>query len=186
MAEANKSVPSSKGYLLVDTKKCTGCCSCMLACSLAHEGKSSLSLSRIQILDDAFGSFPTDIEIAVCHQCETPECYLACPLQDEALCIDEQTGVRYINEDECTGCGDCMEACTFNPSRISFDSDRNIAIKCDLCQNTPYWDSQGKQACVEVCPVKAIKFTTTKPAGHEGYQVNLRGVGWAKLGLPTD
>jgi len=76
----------------------------MLACSLVHEGESALSLSRIQILDDAFGSFPTDIEIAMCQQRENPECYLACPFQDGALCIDEKTGVRYINEKECTGC----------------------------------------------------------------------------------
>ena len=179
-------VPLSKAYLLVDTKKCAGCCSCMLACSLVYEGVSNLSLSRIQILDDAFGSFPTDIEVAMCRQCNDPECYKACPLKDEALCIDEETGVRYINEEKCNGCKLCIEACIFKPSRISFNVDKNVAIKCDMCQNTPYWDNQGKQACVEVCPTKAIKFTTEKPVGDRGYKVNLRGEGWAALGLPTD
>ncbi len=29
-------VPPSKGYLVVDTKKCSGCMSCMMACTLAH------------------------------------------------------------------------------------------------------------------------------------------------------
>jgi anaerobic selenocysteine-containing dehydrogenase len=29
-------VPASGGYLLVDTRKCQGCMTCMLACSLAH------------------------------------------------------------------------------------------------------------------------------------------------------
>lgn len=179
-------VPLSKAYLLIDPKKCTGCCSCMLACSLVHEGVSSLSLSRIQILDDAFGSFPTDIEVAMCRQCDNPECYLACPLQDEALCIDEETGVRYIDEEKCNGCKLCIEPCIFKPSRISFNVDKNVAVKCDMCQNTPYWDSQGKQACVEVCPTRAIKFTTAKPIGDSGYKVNLRGEGWAALDLPTD
>lgn len=186
MTEADKGVPVSKGYLLVDAKKCTGCCSCMLACSLVHEGKSALSLSRIQILDDAFGSFPTDVKMAVCQQCDNAECYLACPLRDEALCIDKKTAVRYIDEDQCTGCGLCIEACPFSPSRVSLVTDRNIAIKCDLCRSTSYWDSQGKQACVEVCPVNAIMFTTAKPVGYGGYKVNLRGEGWAKLGLPID
>jgi len=182
----SKGVPVSKGYLVFDPKKCAGCCSCMLACSLVHEGESDFSLSRIQILDDAFGAFPTDLEIAICQQCDNPECYFACPLKDEALCIDQKTGVRYIHEDACTGCGLCVEACPFAPSRISFDPDRNIAVKCDLCQNTPYWDSQGEQACIEVCPVKAINFTTVKPVGYSGYRVNLRGEGWAELDLPTD
>ncbi len=186
MTEADKGVPVSKGYLLVDAKKCTGCCSCMLACSLVHEGKSALSLSRIQILDDAFGSFPTDVKMAVCQQCDNAECYLACPLRDEALCIDKKTAVRYIDEDQCTGCGLCIEACPFSPSRVSLVTDRNIAIKCDLCRSTSYWEGHGEQACVEVCPVNAIKFATVKPAGYGGYGVNLRGEGWAKLGLPID
>ncbi len=186
MAEANKIVPLSKGYLIVDEKKCAGCCSCMLACSLVHEGKSSLSLSRIQILDDAFGSYPTDITIAMCGQCDKPECYLACPLKDEALCIDEETGVRFINENKCDGCGLCIKACPLRPSRIVFDRDRKTAIKCDLCQNTPYWDGRSKQACVEVCPANAIKFSATKPVGYPAHRVNLRGEGWAKLGLATD
>ena len=186
MAEMDRGVPVSKGYLLVDTKKCTGCCSCMLACSLVHEGKSALSLSRIQIFDDAFGSFPTDVKIAICQQCDNAECYLACPLKDEALCIDGETAVRYIDEDWCTGCELCIEACSFRPSRISFIADRNIATKCDLCRNTSYWENQGKQACVEVCPVNAIKLGTVKPVGYSGYEVNLRGEGWAKLDLPID
>ena len=179
-------VALSKGYLLVDPKKCAGCCSCMLACSLVHEGKSDLSLARIQILDDAFGSFPTDIDIAMCLQCPYPECYLACPEKDKALCIDKTTGVRYINEEACTGCRSCIKACPFSPSRISWDAEKKVSLKCDLCRDTSFWDSQGKQACIEICPTKSIKFSHKKPVGYDGYRVNLRGEGWAKLGLPTD
>ena len=43
-------IPPSQGYLLVDTKKCQGCISCMLACTLVHEGVENPSLSRIQII----------------------------------------------------------------------------------------------------------------------------------------
>jgi len=176
----------SKGYLLVDTKKCSGCCSCMLACSLVHEGKENLTLSRIQILNNPFGNFPTDIIVATCQQCADPECYFVCPLKDEALCIDARTGVRYIDTGKCIGCRDCIEACIFSPARMGFDPDKNVAIKCDLCQNTPYWGQQGKQACIEVCPVEAIKFAGQEPEGDGDYTVNLRGEGWAKLDLPTD
>ena len=31
-----------------------------------------------------------------------------------------------------------------------------------------------------------IKFTMKKPKGPDGYTVNLRGEGWAKLKFPTD
>jgi protein NrfC len=47
---------------------------------------------------------------------------------------------------------------------------------------------KGKQACVEVCPLKAIQFTKKIPEqkGDTGYKVNLRGESWKKLGYPTD
>ena len=60
-AEGVAVIPVSKGYLLVDTKKCAGCMSCMLACSLVHEGKENLSLSRIQVIQNPFGGFPDDL-----------------------------------------------------------------------------------------------------------------------------
>lgn len=186
MVGANNNIPSSKEYLLIDTKKCTGCCSCMLACSLIHEGVAGYAPSRIQILNDAFGTFPTDVDIATCQQCDNAECYLACPLKDEALCIDESTGVRYINAEKCTGCKLCIKACRFSPPRIKFDFDRMIAIKCDLCKSVAYRYGNGRRACVDVCPVNAIKSTGVKPVGYIGYRVNLRGEGWKKLGFPTD
>ena len=178
--------PISKGYLLVDTKKCAGCCTCMLACSLVHEGRSNLSLSRIQIASDTFGHYPTDVAVNFCRQCENPQCYSACPFPDQALCIDEKTGVRYINAEECTGCYECVVACPYTPSRITFRPDENVAMKCDLCRNTPHWEGADKQACVAICPMKAIMFTMEKPKGPDGYIVNLRGGGWAKLKFPTD
>lgn len=178
-------VPVSQGYLIVDTKKCAGCASCMLACSLAHDGVSNLSRSRIQIVSDPYGSFPSDVQIAMCRQCEDPICYDACPQKDEVFMVDPDTGVRYINEDKCSGCKDCVDVCYFTPTRIVWDSANEVALKCDLCRNTPHWDSEGKQACVEVCPVGAIKFVEEKPDSN-GYEVNLRGDGWGQFDLPTD
>jgi ferredoxin len=52
--------PPSKGYLLVDRNKCQGCLTCMLSCSLAHEGSENLSLSRIQVRQNPFGKYPHD------------------------------------------------------------------------------------------------------------------------------
>ncbi|MBW2217493.1 MAG: hypothetical protein JRF34_09930 [Deltaproteobacteria bacterium] len=72
----------------------------------------------------------------------------------------------------------------------NFEKER--AQKCDLCTNTPYWNEKGgpmgKQACVSVCPMEAITFTTTVPVqeGDSGYLVNLRGTTWKELGYPTD
>jgi protein NrfC len=180
-------IPESKGYLIVDPQKCTGCGSCMFACSMAHEGKSSIAFSRIQILNDPFGHFPGDIQMAVCKQCLYPQCVVVCPT--EAMHIDsDYKNVRRVDREKCIGCRKCMDACPFVPSRIFFDVDQKKVFKCDLCKETPCWKKRGGLACVEICPVNAIKFSanTPSPIGEKGYAKNLRGEGWKKLGLPTD
>lgn len=187
----NIAIAAAEGYLLVDVKKCAGCTSCMLACSLVHEGKESPSLSRIKILQDPFGKFPDDITMAQCRQCENPLCVAACPTG--ALFADKSFGsVRRVHEKKCIGCMQCLQACPFTPKRLQWDSEENHARKCDLCTETPFWNERGgpggKQACVEICPMRAIKFTDKLPKqeGDQGYHVCLRNENWAKLGFPTD
>lgn len=194
-AEADGSgIAISDGYLVVDVEKCQGCISCMLACSLVHEGAFSPSFSRIQILQDPFEKFPDDLTIAQCRQCESPACVAACP--ENALTAEAKFGhVRIVDKEKCTGCGSCFLACPHTPARLAVVEDEAFnrqlkSFKCDLCANAPYhWDEKGggpdgKQACVEVCPVGAIAFTRKLPAqeGKSGYEVNLRDENWVRLG----
>jgi len=190
-------IPPADGYLLVDIEKCQGCISCMLACSLIHEGVESPSLSRIQIIQDSFASFPADLTIEQCRQCVDPPCVAICPTG--ALSADARYGnVRMVDKEKCIGCGLCYEACPFTPSRAFLAADKAYgdeakSRKCDLCANAPYhWDEagggpDGKQACVAVCPVGAIKFVREIPIqeGDSGYKVNLRDDVWESLGFPT-
>jgi protein NrfC len=171
--------PISKGYILVDSKKCQGCLSCMMACSLVHEGEANLSLSRIQVMQNILKNWPDDIKVVQCRQCTDPSCIDACP--SGALHIDLANGnIRVINEEECLGCQACLDACPFVPRRIIWNSKTDKAIKCDLCLNTPYWKEKGgpggNQACIEACPQNAIIFTDKVPeqTGDTGYETNLR------------
>ena len=182
-------VEASGGYLLVDTKKCSGCESCMLACSLAHTGKSNVNLSRIQLSKNPLGMFPYDIVQNQCRQCPYPACVDACPVG--AMYVDPETGVRTIAEEKCIGCERCIAACPFTPSRVQWNYEERHAQKCDLCLNTPFFNEkggpEGKQACVEVCPMKAITFTRVLPTQTDsGYMVNLRNEHWAIVGFPID
>ncbi len=58
------------GILLIDTKKCQGCLTCVLACSLANTGEESLAASRIQVRQNSFESYPQDISLNSVQRCE--------------------------------------------------------------------------------------------------------------------
>jgi len=70
--EGMAALPFSEGYLLVDTKKCQGCASCMLACSLVHEGCGEHLLARIQVIQDSFERFPNDLTSSSAGSAWTP------------------------------------------------------------------------------------------------------------------
>jgi protein NrfC len=99
--------------------------------------------------------------------------------------VDAEHGnVRVIDEDLCNGCKDCIDACPYIPHRTIWNPEKEVVMKCDLCVNTPYWNEEGgpdgKQACVEVCPMNALKLVKEEPkqVDIEGYDVNLRHGNW--------
>lgn len=178
-------VAEAKGYILVDTNECTGCKTCMTACSMAHEGKTSLALSRTQVIQDNMGKFPGDIHQEQCRQCVYVPCWDACPV--DAWFTDRDNGnVRTIDAVKCksyqdtqaNGCRQCMEACPHEPSSVIWNNVRGVATICDLCADTPFWDEEGgvngKQICVQVCPAVARRFTSETPdqLGNGGYQLD--------------
>ncbi|MBI5443100.1 MAG: 4Fe-4S dicluster domain-containing protein [Deltaproteobacteria bacterium] len=190
LGDAVAAIPAAGGYLLVDTKKCQGCTTCMMACSLTHEGKASLSLSRIQVVQNPFERFPDDLRLVQCRQCVEPPCVEACPTG--ALRADPARGIRTVRKAKCIGCRACVEACRNTPSTAIWNFEGKHAQVCDLCADAPYWGEKGgpagTQACVATCPVGAIRFTKEIPVqkGDAGYRVNLRGKGWKALGYTTE
>ena len=187
-------IADSEGFLVVDLKKCQGCGTCMMACALAHSGIASYSLSRIQIQQDSFSDWPDDVSMAVCRQCQGAPCVAVCPVRPIRAnkANPKQGNVRMIDQGLCIGCKMCLTRCPYIPSRIQWNSELQKSQKCDLCVDTPYLEEKGGpggiQACVRVCPVNAIAFTTQMPIqdGDESYFVNLRGGAWSKLGMTTD
>ena len=130
---------------------CTGCVSCMIMCGLTHEGYSGRTNGRIQV--NITSSLIN--EVLACQQCSDHPCYEACPKKDSAMKLDPDTGIVYIDEENCIGCGKCMRSCKFTPSRIQIrkNTDRKKwkAVKCDLCRGNP----EGPQ-CIKWCPVRCL------------------------------
>jgi protein NrfC len=179
-AVAIKSYPKSTGYIVYDSRLCLGCQSCMFACSMTHEGAANPSLSRIQIIRDApsFTKYPYDVVMSVCRQCVSPLCVQNCPTG--ACHVDEANGnIRRIDQSKCIGCQRCIQSCPHKPHRTIWNSAKKKSTKCDLCADAPYWNEKGgpdgKQACVETCPIKALKLVKEAPPQLDiaGYDINL-------------
>lgn len=170
---------ASTAYLVVDSLKCSGCLSCMLACSAAHDKTASLSSSRIQITQNPLNAYPYDLEMYQCRQCPEPLCVENCPTG--ACKVDSANGnVRTIDQSKCIGCQTCVDSCPHVPHRVAWKAETKKAVKCDLCADAPYLGQEGgpngKQACVMTCPMGAIAVVTDVPNQRDtqGYEVNLR------------
>ena len=177
-AEKKNPYPLSTGYLVYDSRRCAGCQSCMLACSLVHEGETSTSLARIQVSRAVLVRYPYDIQIAVCRQCPEPMCVKNCPTG--ACHVSKTNGnVRMIDAKKCIGCQTCLKACPFTPHRTIWNPAASKSTKCDLCADAPYFSKKGgpagNQACVTTCPIGALKFVSELPSQTDisGYDVNL-------------
>jgi len=125
----------------VNLSNCTGCRVCEMVCSLRHEEECSSTKSRIKILrDEEFGNHL----VLLCIQCAEAYCVESCPT--EALQRDDQTGVVLLDEELCNGCEACIDACPLGA--LTFNRDKNIVFKCDLCGGDP--------ECVKWCDREAI------------------------------
>jgi Fe-S-cluster-containing dehydrogenase component len=138
LKEREGSMPQKK--LVVGPEKCTGCRLCESVCSLFHEQKLDLTLSRIQIDPLEENSFRPK----VCLQCQTCPPSEICP--NEAFQWDEKKGVVEVLKERCDGCGLCISQCPFSSV---FERDGGVIV-CDVCEGNP--------KCVEVCQKQAIQF----------------------------
>jgi Fe-S-cluster-containing hydrogenase component 2 len=131
--------------LEVSPERCTGCQSCMLACSFVKEGAHALSRARIRIERDEAAA---DFRPRVCIQCAERSCVAACPVG--ALAVHAATGAVLVDSAACVGCGACVSACPVGG--VGFDDDAQRPLFCDLCGGSP--------ECVATCRFpQAIRFS---------------------------
>jgi Fe-S-cluster-containing hydrogenase component 2 len=126
---------------------CNGCRICELACSYEHFRVANPRKSRIRVLREGYDTNKPN----VCRLCGRPPCVEACPRK--ALSKIPDTHTILVDESRCVaepGDPPCVRACPWKA--ISIDSERRIALVCDLCGQSP--------VCVEICPTHALNFGT--------------------------
>jgi Fe-S-cluster-containing hydrogenase component 2 len=127
----------------VDYKKCTGCQSCSVACSLKREKISNPLLGRIQVARWEAEGLHVPV---VCGQCVDAPCQRVCPVS--ALSRESASAVIVLDYDRCIGCRMCVLACPFGAMLVHPHTLR--VMKCDHCL--------GEPLCVKVCQNQAIKY----------------------------
>jgi len=77
--------------------------------------------------------------------------------------IDEATGIVYVNEDECIGCGQCIKGCNFDPPRTTLHPDKRVALSCDRCM-----DRDEGPICAAYCTMEALTCMSVPPLRRGG------------------
>mgnify|MGYP006281244259 FL=1 len=143
--------------IYIDQDLCEACKNCVLACMANKADTDIADLDFSNITNQSANDItqPDNYEDNAplfCRHCDEPDCVEAC--MSGALSKDEETGIVSIDEDKCAGCWMCVMSC---PYGLAFkDKKRNVAFKCDLCQD------QEKPSCIEQCPTGAIQLIEVK------------------------
>ena len=125
-------------FIAVDYSRCSGCKACEVTCSLYHFGECNPAKSLIHVIRQERGGLVFCLPL-VCQSCEPAPCIEACPTS--ALYRDEERGLLTIDENQCSFCGLCAEACPIGC--LSIDTNTRAVLSCDLCG--------GQPQCVIVC-----------------------------------
>ncbi len=181
-AEAATETKVPHWVMIMDLRLCTGCRACTVACKSEYD--VPLGSFRTVIKQVVSGSYPDtrrDFIPRRCNHCEgtekvgnmtVPPCVKVCPeypkdrrvfVTPEGKKIRYRGGATYrrpdgmilFDNDACTGCGKCIEACpygarTYDMRRMSGkDKTKHSIVKCSGCEHrvaagiTP--------ACVNTC-----------------------------------
>ncbi len=143
------------GYILdIDTKKCSSCGACAIACMDQNDIDVAGGILPFRTVFDWEGQEGAEhrhiyVSIA-CMHCAAAPCVAACPCG----CIqkDGETGFTVYNTDNCISCHSCAMACPFGAP--SFGKDGKMH-KCDGCIERVRHGMEP--SCVRVCPTGALR-----------------------------
>lgn len=143
---------SRKRYVMtVDTRRCVGCQSCVLACkaenALPEDG------FRSWIVTETKGTYPSlamTIYSQRCMHCADAPCVSNCPTGASHV---GEGGTVLVDRDLCTGCKACIASCPYDARYVHADG---FADKCTFCLHRV--ERGLDPACATNCPSKALTF----------------------------
>ena len=126
---------------MFDMNRCYACQACSIACKDWH-GIEPGAEKYMTVYEWEEGTFPNIRLHSLafpCAHCEDPACVKV-----------------LVDQDKCTGCRKCYDACPYGAPRFATDEPTCKMSKCDMCIDRL---ADGKQpACTQSCPLRAFDF----------------------------
>ncbi len=150
-------------FIDVNHSVCTGCRECEVVCSLYHFGECNPEKSAIRVVRVEKDGLVEAVPL-VCQQCEQAPCIEACSAG--AISRTAKLSTLAVNQEECTGCGDCVDAC---PAGCIFvNKPENRAICCDLCG--------GQPQCICLCHSHCLTLASSEDESRKDRVERLAGI----------
>jgi formate dehydrogenase iron-sulfur subunit len=146
--------------ILVDVTRCTGCETCVQACTEANQLPARIPARKLSA--DGLSSRRISAVVALsgggfakkqCLHCLEPGCVDACPV---GAMVKLAEGPVVYDRDRCMGCRYCMLACPVGIPRYEWEETVPYVKKCELCHERLQRGDQP--ACVAACPNGALSF----------------------------
>lgn len=144
-----------------DSKSCSGCKACQIACKDKHGLETGRLWRRVYEVNGGNGwravgpAWQADISVyhlsISCNHCEDPICATVCPT---GAMQQRPDGIVQIDAARCIGCQYCAMACPYGAPQ--YDPAAGQMSKCDFCVEET---AAGlPPACVAACPMRALDY----------------------------
>ena len=155
---------------MFDMNRCYACQACSIACKDWH-GIEPGAEKFMTVYEWEEGTFPNIRLHSLafpCAHCEDPVCLKVC--ESGAIYKEDEFGAVLVDQDKCTGCRKCYDACPYGAPRFATDEPTCKMSKCDM-HRPP---RRGKAARVHPkLPASRLRFRSDRRACREVWRCAL-------------
>lgn len=139
--------------MLINTKKCVGCYTCVSACQRQNKLKPEQQFIRFEEQETGVApNLHVETVPLQCMHCEDAPCAAVCPTGAAHMGAD---GIVAVDEGRCIGCKYCMAACPYQVRVV--DEETGTVDKCRFC-TVSVLHGDTMCTCVEACLTNARMF----------------------------
>ncbi|MCK8823984.1 4Fe-4S dicluster domain-containing protein [Fuchsiella alkaliacetigena] len=115
--------------MVIDLRRCIGCHACSAACKMENSVPEGAFRSLVKEWDKGVYPEVSRVKLPIlCNHCADTPCISDCPTE---ATYAVSGGAIVVNEEDCIGCGICIEQCPYEARYINQETKK--AEKCTFC-----------------------------------------------------